>query len=1106
MNKLKITAFFILCMLSATSQAQLYNIKHYSVEDGLPQANSDCLIQDSLGYIWIATQVGAVRFDGFNYMLLNEEQGLATHIIRRIFLDKNNNLWFGTYNGLSFYNYDTIVNYSTKDGLPSKFIQHLWEDENQNLWVMTAKGACYFNGTQFVSNENSLGLKGVNSSFKNEDKVFLATNKGIVIQKDGKFYDSHYGKIKDFQIADIVKDNQGNIWATTRSKGLLKILNDDSYIVYNEENGFATNYLSHLQLSHNGKLWIGTEGKGVILFDGESFINISEENGLTNTSVLDIMEDQESNIWLGGRNGISMINPHDPFTHYPDANKSSKESVFGMLHDSQDNLWFTTYGNGLSMYDGQKFRYFSESDGIGDNRLFSIIESKNGDIWLSTAAKGIVKYSGNKFVVYDNERGFANVRVFKIFEDREGNLWSCTSGMGAVKYDGAEFHSYTVSHGLPGNIVMSGLEDSKGHIWFGHFGEGISKYENGSFIDFSSKYKIPPKHIRSICEDTHANIWFGTASNGVFRIEDLYSDSASCYYINKQKGLSSNNIYFVFFDSSGLLWAGTEKGIDKIALNKNHEVLHIDNYSKQEGFIGMETTINGAMQDKDGNLWFGSSVGATKYIPHLEQKNNNEPKTHITNIKLFYKDTIWDKFADSIDFNGLPINLTLNHEQNHLTFDFIGICFTNPDKVTYKFMLEGLDHEWSPLTNNRQAVYSNLSPGKYTFKLLACNNEGIWNKKPAMFSFEIEPPFWQKPQFYITLSLLIVLSITIAIRIRIRNLKISTKRLEEKVRERTEQIFMQKEQIQEKNEELHQINEELNSQKNQIIAQRDLVRVQKKSLERVHKQVTDSILYAEKIQKAVFPSEKYLNKIFKGHFVFYKPLHIVSGDFYWALRKKNHLLFAVADCTGHGVPGGFMSMLGVAMLSEIVNKPEITNPHKALNELREYIILSLRQKGLSGEQKDGLDIALCAYNTETHEFEFSGANNPILITTSLENAEKVKKLRNEKIKIYTDDENALLELMPDKMPVSHYEKMDSFTSIKLKFSGDETLYLFSDGFTDQFGGNQNRKYTKTRFRELIFSLQGKDILNQKSLLASNFKNWKKDNKQVDDVLVMAVKL
>jgi ligand-binding sensor domain-containing protein len=358
-----LTLLFFILLLTKQQNAQVYNFMHYNVDDGLPQANADCLLQDSLGNLWISTQVGAVRFDGSNYFLLNEEKGLASHLVRKIFLDSKQNLWFGTYHGLSFYNYDTITNFTTNQGLPDNYINFIWNDQNDVLWVMTGKGAAYLHKGKFEKIDLPDASLQLYSSKLYEGEVYLATNKGLWIQKNKTFRKSKYSELEKFQIVDIEFFNN-RTWLTTHENGLVTIGENDTITYYNSNTGFITNYTTKLLRTYNDHLWIGTEGNGAIRYDGKEFVQFSEENGMKNTSVLDLIEDSEINIWFGGRNGIVMFNPHNPFVHYLNANRESEESIFGMLNDNEGNLWFTTYGNGLSKFDGSTFTYFTEEDGI----------------------------------------------------------------------------------------------------------------------------------------------------------------------------------------------------------------------------------------------------------------------------------------------------------------------------------------------------------------------------------------------------------------------------------------------------------------------------------------------------------------------------------------------------------------------------------------------------------------------------------------------------------------------------------------------------------------------------------------------------------------------
>jgi serine phosphatase RsbU (regulator of sigma subunit)/Tfp pilus assembly protein PilF len=299
----------------------------------------------------------------------------------------------------------------------------------------------------------------------------------------------------------------------------------------------------------------------------------------------------------------------------------------------------------------------------------------------------------------------------------------------------------------------------------------------------------------------------------------------------------------------------------------------------------------------------------------------------------------------------------------------------------------------------------------------------------------------------------------------------------------------QKNEIEERNEELNQQNEEICTQRDEIEAQRDLVSDQKKQIENIYSEVTDSIYYAERIQKAVMPSAEYLSNLLQDYFILFKPKDIVSGDFYYVAKRNQFLLIAVADCTGHGVPGAFMSMLGISFLNEIIAKDNIMQADHVLNELREYVVKSLQQKGVSGEQKDGMDISFIVYDTLTNVLQYSGANSPLYIVSK--------------------DSNELTEIKSDKMPVSIFVYMKPFTNHVIKVQQGDIIYLCSDGYSDQFGGNAGRKFYSKHLKQILVKNCNEPMIVQKELLEKAVEDWKKNEgviyKQTDDITVMGIK-
>lgn len=260
---------------------------------------------------------------------------------------------------------------------------------------------------------------------------------------------------------------------------------------------------------------------------------------------------------------------------------------------------------------------------------------------------------------------------------------------------------------------------------------------------------------------------------------------------------------------------------------------------------------------------------------------------------------------------------------------------------------------------------------------------------------------------------------------------------------------------------------------------------QRDEIARQKKEIIYSLQYASLIQSALLPTESVLDRFLPDNFILYLPKDIISGDFYWLAEKSNKVLFAAADCTGHGVPGALMSILGISFLNEILQEKCALKANRMLNQLREKIMKALHQTGEVAKSKDGMDIALCIYAPESGELQYAGANNPLYL------------IRDHEIE----------EFRPDKMPIgiSGTEEL-SFTNHTLKILPGDIVYLFSDGFADQFGGPRGKKYKYKQFKELLLEIHQKPLQNQRDILLSSLEEWKGELEQVDDILIMAVRL
>lgn len=433
----------------------------------------------------------------------------------------------------------------------------------------------------------------------------------------------------------------------------------------------------------------------------------------------------------------------------------------------------------------------------------------------------------------------------------------------------------------------------------------------------------------------------------------------------------------------------------------------------------------------------------------------------------FDKEDLFHVFFKSISSNS-GWNFTITRSQFSggdfpLEFRIIAPYFIRSELTQYQYLLEGLNQDWSKWKQDPVIDFDFLPPNDYILHVRAKNILGSVSDEKTI-AFTIEPPFTKSIWFLIIIGVGVFLAFYLLIVIRERKLRYDKKILEQKVKERTAEIEEQK--------------EEIKTQRDEIEKQRDEIALQKQ-------EITDSIHYAQRIQDAILPPEELLNTLLPEHFILFKPRDIVSGDFYWVAHRDNSLFIAAADCTGHGVPGAFMSMLGHSFLNEIVNNYKISKPGQMLNRLRTTMIKALHQTGKLDEAKDGLDIALCIFNPKEKKLLFAGAYNPLIM------------IRNSKI----------TEIRGDRMPIGiHFDETRPFNSHELEVKKGDSIYLFSDGYIDQFGGSKGAKFKLDPFKKLLLSIQEKSMMEQKITLNERLEKWRGEYHQVDDILVIGFKV
>lgn len=776
------------------------NFSSFGKLQGLKTNTVYCITQDWIGSIWLGTAGGFSKYDGKQFTHYTVEEGIRHNDVLSIMIDKNNNIWIGTNGGgVSKFDGEYFTNFSEKEGLKGSIVFDILEDKKGNIWFGTNEGIIKYDGksfTQYTTNEGLID----NSVFDIcEDKIgnlWVGTSGGV------SKYDGH--SFSNFTVEEglahnvvlnIIQDRNGNIWFGT----------DDGASKY--DGNFFSNYsgesLTNVPVysifeDKDENLWFGTWGEGIYKYDGKFIHHYSENEGLINDEINCIFQDSNGMVWFGTRAGGAIKYGGNVFRHFTSESGMSNNQVQNISIDKEGNLWCGTWGKGVAKYDGKSFTWFTEEQGLLNDDVRSVLADRNGDLWFGTY-EGVSKFDGVFFSHYTEKEGLCYNFVISAFQDIEGNLWFGTEGGGVSKYDGKHFTNFSVREGLTENTVRSIIQDKEGNLWFGTK-KGVTKYDPpedqdegiGIFTHYTEAEGLPSNNVISLLADSFGNIWIGSFGGGVIKYDGKYFTNYT-----ENEGLSENGVMSILEDENGNIWFGTRRGITK--LPKESVVLSIDdlnddqdseiemfkNYTYEDGFFGIGCNTNSICEDNTGTIWIGTNDRLTALNPWVDIPDTIL-NIQMTGIELFNEKLPWASIEknrdsiielsngviiDNIHFDSLskwyniPENLSLAHDDNFLTFVFIGITTKSPQSVRYKYKLEGLDENWSTVTNQTNASYGSLPDGKYTFRVEAVNREGKWSDE-FVYHLIIRPPWWKSKGAYLIYIIGLILGVFIVDRIQ----------------------------------------------------------------------------------------------------------------------------------------------------------------------------------------------------------------------------------------------------------------------------------------------------------------------------------------------------
>jgi ligand-binding sensor domain-containing protein/serine phosphatase RsbU (regulator of sigma subunit) len=1035
-------------LLIPQGRAQAYFFEKYGVEQGLASSRVYAILQDRNEWIWLGTESGLSRFDGSRFENFTAADGIAGGTVVSLEEDSIGRLWIGHYNGgFSMYDGEKFSRLQLDSITLSGDITSITQI-GKHIWLTSSKDGAVridfplssdtiLHGKQYLGKDGLSNL--VSSSYIDSEGIFycILPNAGIkVYNHDNDVFESFSmpGLIQYFAIVSVFRDSRGDYWFGTHNGGLYRKVKETGEMkAYDVRDGLAKNFVSYITEDYRGNVWIGTWGGGISIFKDEKLRTYNRSNGLEALTVRYMLEDKEKNMIIADYfTGIS-IYKGDHFTTISDPSIIQDKQVFGVEEDEQGRIWIGTNA-GVTVYDpsapDRPVKVFNQNTN-GLYNVRNIVRDKDGSMWIGTSERGLFTYDfkAGRIVfngVLNGEYLHGSGAITALTVDSKNRLWIGNFDR-LVKYDQdkGEVETFTQVNGLAGTYIKTLFCDEEDNVWIGSEEKiGLTKYvaETGEFRVINIGKDFVPQ---TITRTPDGRIWVGTASG----LLGLAGDSVVARY-NEKNGLLSSNIKLLQPQGEKYLYIGTNFGLNRLNLEDGT----IASFTKRNGFTGIEASLNATITDSGSKIWFGTANGLTRLDPGLMPPVDSKPRIHFSSMAVNYQP------------REMVSGMKLNYKEKSVLFNYYSVSLTDPDAVKFRVMLKGAENDWSPPTSNRMEEYRTLSPGHYTFRIMASNSYGYWNEEPLEYSFTIKPPFYLNPWFIAICIILISAAIIAYIKIRERNLIREKKILEIKVAERTAEVVQKSLEIEEKNRD-----------------------------------ITASIRYAERIQRAMLPRDD----AFNDTFVMYMPKDIVSGDFYWMYDTGDQQLIAACDCTGHGVPGAFMSIIGHNSLNKIVREYGIIRPGAILDQLNAEVVKALMQRN-EETINDGMDLTLISFDRSRFTLEFAGAYNPL----------------------YLVRDGEVITYKGDRFPIgrSSLQEKKNFANQVIEIKPGDMIYMSSDGYADQFGSSEGKKYKSGNVKKLLSEIYRLPVEEQRKRLEKEILEWKGDLPQVDDIMFIGTRI
>ena len=710
-----------------------YGRQAWAMENGLPQNTVQSLAQTNDGFLWLGTEAGLVRFDGVEFQTYdrNSVRALPGNDIRCLLSGPDGTLWIGTNAGLARWRDAASRTFTTEDGLPDNGILSM-EMKSGNLLVWTEQGPAQLSGDRFVPATN-IGMPA------RMEPMLPGKNPGTVV------FDLQMPKsvlvIGDRSTLDLKPENE-------TAAGLIRLVVGKQIPGSRIQAVFA---------DHEGALWIGTNA-GLVRWEAGKIDRFPVTDALATASILTVMEDREGDLWVGSETDGLQVLRDQRFRTLDTRTGLSSDRITTVVEDGAGKLWVGTREDGLNVLgreaDGVSWRAlgtFTVENRLASNVILSLAVARGGDLWVGMP-DGLTHIHGDQVDTFTSADGLPDDFIRSLLIDTDGSLWIGTRrglahwSLGKSGSAMVGIKTYTKENGLGSDLVGAMARDARGDLWVATLA-GLSRLHGDTIQTFTTADGLSSNVVTALLPRGDGTLLVGTQEHGW----DVWNGQK--FSPGRNDGLGRTSIHAILDDGSGHLWFATGNGIARCDCDETGGMVgtgscsHWIEFGTADGLRSRETATNShpsAWRSRDGKLWFATPKGLVEVDPAHFPVNATPPPVALERFQV-------DDVTQTL--HGADSSLTVAAGRVHFEFDYAGLSFVEPQKVRYRYMLEGFDHDWTDAGTRRQAYYTNIPPGRYTFRVQAANNDGIWNTSGAALSFELKPHFYQTLWFYALLLL-----------------------------------------------------------------------------------------------------------------------------------------------------------------------------------------------------------------------------------------------------------------------------------------------------------------------------------------------------------------